>query len=658
MKQIKLLLLLLICTATAAFGQLQQIKIVSFTVKNQLPAAVDNWNTVPGSLLLVAQLLPNQRVKGITLMVQIKSGGSIICGNNTTGGMQVDEFTTRTFSANELTGGLQGCNELKDGSYTICVQFFNVDRVAISNEVCKEFRVETLKATDYAPPTLISPENNKDFTEAELQRPVMFRWTPLVPKPREPVTYKLRVWQLMQGQTGTQTMRTSQPIITKDVDNLTQAVVTGVLTGPCKPPYLCDFIWNVQALNKEGKPMGRNEGTSEPWTFKVKQAGDASPPVNTFPEDKKSMSVADAMKPVTFKWNPVRPDQPTPVTYKIRVWQLMQGQTGSSAMRANKPLIEKEVTGKNEVEVQSFLTGPCKPPYMCDFIWTVEATSRNATGATQKLGTSEPTMFFVTQYIIQLDSIKVSCTATPGVYSFSYTITNPNPGPATLNLFMVTSSVPAGATMGAFTPPIGTLIPAGNQLTITGTINGPSNLSNICIGAEIKDVGNTFWKASKDTCVSVVPCACDVCDEKNFNFKAPPPGNINISNNTISFNQSVSINAPGKTVTAVTADLVYFEMVPENDMCIPCNKDAAAYGHFTNGTNTFDLPKPLPQQVNISITTPQLTPCCSAVFRWCIRYKVELKDSKGECYVCHVLVCYEKKKDGCEKSDNPNNIKK
>jgi hypothetical protein len=266
-----LLLLSLAFLCLGLYSQVQQIKIVSFTVKNQLPAVIDNWNNIPGSLLLVAQIPPGVRVNGIRLVLQIKANGAVVCSNTSAGGMQVDNFTTRTFSASELTGALSGCHDLKDGGYSICAQFFNAERKEISNEGCKEFTVETPKETDYAPPSLITPENDKNFTEAELQRPVMFRWTPLVPKPREPVTYRLRVWQLMQGQTGTQAMRSNQPIVTKDVDNITQAVVNGIYTGPCKPPYLCDFIWQVQAMNKEGKPMGRNNGNSEPYTFSVKE---------------------------------------------------------------------------------------------------------------------------------------------------------------------------------------------------------------------------------------------------------------------------------------------------------------------------------------------------------------------------------------------------
>ena len=397
MKQIKLLLLLLMFCSTATFSQIQQIKIVSFTVKNQLPAVVDNWNTIPGSVLLVAQLLPNQQVRGIRLMIQIRSGGAVVCGNNTTGGMQVDEFTTRTFSANDITGALQGCHDLKDGSYTICAQFYNVDRVAISNEVCKEFTVETPKETEYTPPTLINPENGKVFTEAELSKPVTFRWTPLVPKPREPVTYRLKVWQLMQGQNGTQAMRSNQPIITKDVDNITQAVVSNLYTGPCKPPYMCDFIWAVQALNKEGKPIGRNEGNSDPYTFKVEtNTTTYSAPQLVSPNDGKAFAQNEMSAPVFFRWTPLVP-KPQSVVYRLKVWQLMQGQNGTQALRSNQPIITKDVDNITQAAVTGIYTGPCKPPYMCNFVWQVQALDRQDNPVGSNEGKSEVWSFNVTE---------------------------------------------------------------------------------------------------------------------------------------------------------------------------------------------------------------------------------------------------------------------
>ncbi len=655
----KLILLLLTAFICPVLYSQQQIKIVNFTVKQQLPAVIDNWNNVPGSLILVAQLPPGTQVKGIRLMIQIKSAGSVICANNAAGGLQVDEFTTRSFSANELTGSLQGCRDLKDGNYSICVQFYNADRVAISNEVCKDFTVETPKETDFAPPTLITPDNDKSFTAAEMLKPVMFRWTPLVPKPQEPVTYRLKVWQLMQGQNPMAAMRTNQPIVTKDVDNITQAMATGIYTGPCRPPMLCSFVWQVQALNRKGKPMGRNEGKSEPFNFKVEEKATQGTLKNSFPEDQKQFSPEVALKPITFKWTLLTPKPQEPVSYRLRVWQLMRGQNPTQALRTNQPIVTKEVYNITEASVTGIYTGPCRPPYLCEFVWVVEATTRNATGASQVIATSNPTMFFVTQYIIQIDSIRISCTSKPGVYAFSYTITNPNPGPATLNLFTVTSSVPAGATIAGFTPPIGTVIAAGNQLTVTGTVNAAPNLSNICIGAEIRDQANLFWKASKDTCIKVDPCKCEICETVKINvvqkdLKFDVNGNMVLSTN---------ITASPRPVKNIKAELVYFEYKPENADCMLCNKDSRTYGNFNTGNHTMEWnflpPKNLQSGTDaiMIIHVPPTVSCCSANIRWCIRYIITFDD----CTVCNKLVCYEKKKEGCEKSTagtgNQNNPK-
>jgi hypothetical protein len=114
---------------------------------------------------------------------------------------------------------------------------------------------------------LLSPADGKNINSTEGSKPVLFRWTAVSQKPGEQITYRLKVWQLMQGQNGTEAMRNNQPIVTKDVINLTQATVSNLYTGPCKPPYLCDFIWVIEVLNADGKPAGRS---NDPFTFKYK----------------------------------------------------------------------------------------------------------------------------------------------------------------------------------------------------------------------------------------------------------------------------------------------------------------------------------------------------------------------------------------------------
>ena len=640
MKKISLLLLLAIFSISG-FSQNQQIKILSFTVKNTLPESVDSWLTTPGALILTAQKIPGSQVRELLMVVQIRNGAAVICGNSMSNANPLNPVDVRVFNTADLTATLINCRTLKAGTYSICVQFFNSDKSPASQEVCKDFRVDA-NATDFALPTLITPENGKKITMNALMQPIQFRWTPLVPIPKEPVTYRLRVWQLMQGQNGTAAMRSNQPIVDKEVKNITQTTVTNLLNGPCKPPYLCDFVWTVQVAGLNGKPLGNNNQRSELWSFSVTHSETIRPPINTYPEDKKSLNLDEAKKSVTFKWKPVEPDQNTPVFYKLRVWQLMKGQTAAIAMNKNKPLIEKEVLNNNEFTVQELITGPCKPPYLCDFIWNVEASVRQVKDMSQVIGISQATTFLLPQYIIQLDSIKVKCTTQPGVFSFSFSLTNVNPGTAILTNFVVTSSVPAGASLSTFSPPLGTNIGSGNQLTINGTINGPATLSNICIGAEITDATNSFWKASKDTCTIISPCNCDACDDSHFILNAPPPSPINWSNNTLSFNQLINISTnPAKTVKSIRAELVYYEMTPLLANCLPCNKESLTYGHFTNGTNSQQWNGPQ-TSLSINITTPEV-PCCSTHFKWCIRYKIEFTD----CTVCSKLICYEKDKDGC-----------
>ncbi len=51
-------------------------------------------------------------------------------------------------------------------------------------------------------------------------------------KTKEPVTYRLRVWQLMQGQNGVAAMKSNSPVVDKEVREITQATVTGNIYRP------------------------------------------------------------------------------------------------------------------------------------------------------------------------------------------------------------------------------------------------------------------------------------------------------------------------------------------------------------------------------------------------------------------------------------------
>lgn len=519
MKKTVFLLIWMFLLTVVAHSQVNQVNIPSFTVKNVLPSKVDEWLSVPAALLMTAQKNPQTRELKPFLVLQIKSGGAIVCGNNMSSLRPVDPFDVRTFNTADLVSFLGNCKELKEGNYSICVQFFNIDKVAISREVCKEFRVEGEKTAEYTPPTLITPEDGKKLTLQQAKAPIIFRWTPVVPKPQQSVTYRLKVWQLMQGQNGVQAMKSNQPVVTKDVENLTQATVANLLTGPCRPPYLCDFIWSVQALTRDGKPIGSNNGNGEPFTFKILDDN-----INT--------------------------------------------------------------------KIDSVSVGCCENGKQSIYI---KINNLHATNQAQ------------------VTAIKYRVNGT---------------GPLT--------------TLSPTVPPLPFTISASSSQAFTASINCVDSMKTI------KFIVDAIWPTDPDninteTAWDTLNCRCDACDEKNFILNAPKPQQINYNNNQLSFNQPLTITTlPPKTIKTIKAELVYFEMIPQNAECLPCDKDSQLYGHFANGTNNMQW-NGTQNNLSLSITTPQLVSCCDAVFRWCIRYKIEFTD----CTSCSKVVCYEKKKDGC-----------
>lgn len=94
-----------------------------------------------------------------------------------------------------------------------------------------------------------------------------FNWAAINPKPKEPITYRVKVWQIMVGQNEADAIRMNRTMALKDVVDQTQVVVENLVKIPC--PNGCRFVWNVQTLNRQGKPIGPNKGFSANATFGV-----------------------------------------------------------------------------------------------------------------------------------------------------------------------------------------------------------------------------------------------------------------------------------------------------------------------------------------------------------------------------------------------------
>ena len=327
----------------------QTYPITSITIS--LPANPDasltKWGSGTLTITASAKMVGGRidgRVQESKLLVTIKKSGGKICGSYTSNSAPASNFNaaTKVWSGNNALSLLgQDCT-LPPGDYEFCVQFFGAGPagiMALSEEKCKPFTIREGEQQTYQPPQGISPGNGTVFNEANFKKPITFRWTPVIPRPRDGVTYRLKVWQLMEGQNTSQAI-IQQPILGNDVGNITQATINNLQSAPCKPPYSCDFIWNVQALDRDGKPIGGNNGTSEAFKITVQPINDP-PSILTLISLAKNASIKAGDKP-EFSWSHQWPPRGAPSFYKIKIVEVKGDESPKDAMRTNKPFFERD----------------------------------------------------------------------------------------------------------------------------------------------------------------------------------------------------------------------------------------------------------------------------------------------------------------------------
>ena len=254
----KLLSLLLLFSTLACFAQ-EPITNVNISMPASPDANTANWGmgASPFTISAKAMLDSNRQVTAAVtesrILITIKRGGSKVCGSYTSSTAPFSSFTNAVQvwngrSAVSLMG--QDCI-LPPGDYQLCVQFFGVYNGAakpFSDEKCKPFTIKGAAATDditYQPPQAVSPADGALIKKEDAKKPITFRWTPVVPKPRENVVYKVSVIEIRKGQSATEAMRTASPVFEKEVTNQTQLVAGNLRIAPNTK-----YGWYVQAGNQ------------------------------------------------------------------------------------------------------------------------------------------------------------------------------------------------------------------------------------------------------------------------------------------------------------------------------------------------------------------------------------------------------------------------
>jgi len=201
-----------------------------------------------------------------TPVFTLNTGGTTILVANDVMPLEFMVFTGKYKTSLERTGKLPADN------YSICVQPVNIiDYAPLGEIICKNFYLATTQL-----PILMKPYNEEVIDSKKAQTAIIFRWTPVVPKPTSPVTYRIQVFEVLPTQNPVQALRSNQPLLDKEILAATQFI-----WQPQLPflPYdnetkkLPTFIWTIQSLDIDHNPVtrtdGNGEGRSEPLIFFV-----------------------------------------------------------------------------------------------------------------------------------------------------------------------------------------------------------------------------------------------------------------------------------------------------------------------------------------------------------------------------------------------------
>ncbi|MFI5163168.1 MAG: hypothetical protein ACHQHN_17940 [Sphingobacteriales bacterium] len=608
----KILSIVFVMVSLQVFAQTNPITAINITLPSNPDANTANWGTGASLFMISATAKSatgrvNPAVEESRILVLIKKGGNKFCGSYTGSTAVASGFSTITkvWSGSNAVSLLGKDCTLPPGDYELSVQFFGngpVGTIPLSDEKTKPFTIKGNDQQTYQPPQAIAPANGSAFSETDINKPITFRWTPVIPKPQEPVTYRLSIWQLMQGQTGPQAMKANQPIFTKDVDNITQAVVSNILTGPCKPPYMCDFVWNVQALNREGKPIGSNNGMSGVATFR--KEGTIVPfdtmgyHITLISPEHRFAFPAGGLPVFTWKSDT---KLPTGAHYRLTIVKLPG--TASPQATGNKPFFEKDSlllfsTNKPFFEKDSLdamvLQYPSSAPKLmggAKFAWKVDIVGRSGkttdasgikgfatTGAADNgNGTTRSDM---DSYGVTVQNLVVACTKASS-HTFTINVGNPNNSTAIFDKLEIVSingtvlSTPIPAT--SVSPATGSNIPAYGNINVSAAFNYSNTLNIVCIKAYIKQQSNPTMNTAGSYECDTLKC-CWPCDMNQVTVSNSSIAVTDAANGVIQVQNTIS--ATPNNITKIQADLVYVKISPVNDNCNQCNKQQKEQDNF------------------------------------------------------------------------------
>lgn len=194
--------------------------------------------------------------------------------------LEIQQFTGKYQKSLNRTGKLPADN------YQLCVQMVEPTTFAtLAPERCSSFYIAAAQL-----PICMIPANEQELDITKARTAIIFRWTPLVPKPQGATNYRLQVFEVLQQQTPMQALRSNQPLLDQIIIERTQFIwqPQGILgfveeekTDSATQKKGWDgklndhkkrFIWSIQTLDALQNPIAVDanyEGRSEPIQFTI-----------------------------------------------------------------------------------------------------------------------------------------------------------------------------------------------------------------------------------------------------------------------------------------------------------------------------------------------------------------------------------------------------
>ena len=262
------LLVFALCTRPLAA---QPVQVVLQMNPNPSPYLSDWQNRSETATILVTNRGTDERFVRITTRVTDLNSGDVLAETDPNllpplelapGLNRFDAADILPYSAVRLAPRLQEnavrTGRIPAGRHQICVQVLDAETMQeLSQLNCRPFDI-----TNYQAPVLINPPDGAALQQDEL---AVFRWSPLTPAASEGVIYRLAIFEVPPGQNALNIFRAGVPIYTRDLNGQTQIPLPLGLEIPVD--LTSSFVWSVQALDMDERPLSDPDGWARPFLF-------------------------------------------------------------------------------------------------------------------------------------------------------------------------------------------------------------------------------------------------------------------------------------------------------------------------------------------------------------------------------------------------------